>query len=81
MRIPSSAFGLDSAKKRMDVYCASHPSSPAAVNRPNLSRRNNVWVALLGRSVQDGTVGLGLTVEAALQAFDAQYKNAFRLVG
>ena len=65
----------------MDVYCASHPSSPAAIKRPSLSHRNNVWVALLGRSVQDGIVGFGLTVEAALQAFDAQYQNAFRLVG
>jgi len=81
MRIPSPAFVLDSAKKRMDIYCASHPSSPAAVKRPSLSRRNNVWVALLGRSVQEGIVGLGRTVEATLQAFDTQYQNAFRLVG
>jgi hypothetical protein len=62
----------------MDAYCASHPESPAAIRRPRLSHRNNVWVALLGRSIQDGVVGFGLTVESALQAFDAQYRTSLR---
>ncbi len=44
------------------------------MRRPNVSRRGNVWVALLGQSVQDGIVGLGRTVEAALRAFDVQYQ-------
>ena len=66
------------AAKRMDLYCASHPQSPAAVRRPCLTRRGNLWVVLLGRSVQDGIVGLGLTVEAALRAFDVQYRNTLQ---
>jgi hypothetical protein len=32
-----------------------------------------VWIALLGRSVREGIVGFGPTIEAALRAFDAQY--------
>lgn len=78
MPIYPSAPGIESANKRMELYCASHPGSPAAVERPRLSHRNNVWVALGGRTVQDGIVGLGRTVEAALRAFDRQYQNAFR---
>jgi hypothetical protein len=68
----------DPVAQRVDAYVASHPRSPAAVRRPKISHRNNVWIALLGASVQDGIVGLGLTVEAALRAFDAQYLNAPR---
>src|SRR5215212_5655367 len=71
-----SATHLDSAAKRMDLYCVSNPQSPVAKRRPSLQRRGNVWVALLGRSVQHGVVGLGLTVDAALRAFDVQYRNA-----
>jgi hypothetical protein len=38
-----------------------------------LSFRNGLWIALLGPSVEEGIVGLGDSVEAALRAFDAQY--------
>jgi hypothetical protein len=64
--------------KRIERYCASHPRSPAAERRPSLFRRGNVWVALLGRSIQDGVVGFGLTVEAALRAFDVQYRKTLQ---
>jgi hypothetical protein len=40
--------------------------------------QNNVWVALLGRSIEEGIVGLGSTAEAALAAFDAQYEGDLR---
>jgi hypothetical protein len=75
MPICSAKADATAAAKLMDRYCASHPSSPAAERRPSLSWRNNVWVALLGRSVQDGVVGFGLTIEAALRAFDVQYRH------
>jgi hypothetical protein len=56
-------------------YYTAHPRSPSAVHRPRVFFQNNVWVALLGRSIEEGIVGLGSTAEAALAAFDAQYKD------
>jgi len=35
--------------------------------------RGDLWIALLGPSVEEGIVGIGPTVAAALRAFDAQY--------
>jgi hypothetical protein len=64
--------------ERAELYYAASPGSPSAVRRPRLSFRSGTWVALLGQSVEDGIVGLGLTVEAALRAFDAQYLAALR---
>ena len=61
------------AKERAELYFAAHPRSPAAVRRPELSIRSGRWVALLGRNIEDGIVGVGSTVETALSAFDAQY--------
>jgi hypothetical protein len=57
----------------MELYCAAHPRSPSAVRRPSLSVRSGLWIALLGSSVEEGIVGIGETVEAALSAFDRQY--------
>ena len=57
----------------MKSYCTAHPSSPSAVRRPALSIRSGLWIALLGPSIEEGIVGTGSTVEAALRAFDAQY--------
>ena len=57
----------------MEQYCLSHPGSPSAVRRPQLFFRSDLWIALLGPSVEDGIVGIGPTVAAALRAFDAQY--------
>ena len=72
---------LDSAKtamERMELYCASHPGSPSAARRPRLFLRSHLWIALLGPSVEEGIVGIGQTVEAALRAFDAQYLAGLR---
>jgi len=66
------------AMERMELYCAAHPGSPAAARRPRLLFRNQLWVALLGPSVEEGIVGIGQTVEAALRAFDAQYLAGLR---
>ena len=66
------------AMERMELYCAAHPGSASAARRPQLLFRNQLWIALLGPSVEEGIVGLGPTVETALRAFDAQYLAGLR---
>ena len=62
----------------MELYCTEHPRSPSAERRPSLSIRSGLWIALLGPSVEEGIVGIGSTVEAALRAFDTQYLAGLR---
>jgi hypothetical protein len=57
----------------MEAYCAAHPRSASALCRPRLLVRGQLWVALLGPDIENGTVGIGPTIEAALRAFDGQY--------
>src|SRR5947209_7095020 len=66
------------AMERMELYCRAHPGSPSSARRPRLLFREQLWVALLGPSVEEGIVGIGQTVEAALRAFDAQYLAGLR---
>jgi hypothetical protein len=66
------------AMEQMELYCAAHPGSPAAVRRPRLFVRGELWIALLGPSVEEEIVGIGSTVTAALRAFDAQYLARLR---
>ena len=66
------------AFERMERYCAAHPGSPSAARRPQLFFRSQLWIALLGPSVEEGIVGLGQTVDAALRAFDSQYLAGLR---
>ena len=61
------------AMSQMELYCEAHPGSPSAVRRPRLFVRGELWIALLGPTVEEGIVGIGATVTAALRAFDAQY--------
>ena len=61
------------ATEQMKHYCATHPESPSAARRPQLFFRGDLWIAVLGPSVDEGIVGIGPTVAAALRAFDAQY--------
>jgi len=61
------------AAEQMEHYCATHPGSPSAVRSPQLFFRGDLWIALLGPSVEGGIVGIGPTVASALRAFDAQY--------
>jgi hypothetical protein len=61
------------AMQEMHSYCLTHPGSPSAVRRPQLSIRGDLWIALLGSSVEKGIVGIGPSVKAALRAFDTQY--------
>ena len=61
------------AIEQMKHYCENNPQSPSAARRPQLFFRSDLWIALLGPSVEEGIVGIGPTVAAALRAFDAQY--------
>ena len=72
------ANGADEDALLVEQYFADHPGSPSAVRRPKVLRQGDIFVALLGRDVQHGIVGLGNTVENALRAFDLQYCIALR---
>jgi hypothetical protein len=66
------------AIEQMDLYCTAHPGSPSAVRHPQLFFRSDLWIALLGPTIEEGIVGIGPTVAAALRAFDAQYQIRLR---
>jgi len=66
------------AIEQMELYCVAHPGSPSAVRRPRLSFRSELWIALLGPSIEEGIVGIGSTIAAALRAFDTQYLACIR---
>lgn len=66
------------AMEQMELYRAAHPGSPSAVRRPRLLFRSELWIALLGPSMEEGIVGIGPTVAAALRAFDTQYLAGLR---
>ena len=67
-----------SAIEQTKHYCVAHPESPSAMRGPQLFFRGDLWIALLGSNVEEGIVGIGPTVAAALRAFDAQYLIALR---
>ena len=66
------------AMERMERYCAAHPGSASAARRPQLVFRGQLWIAVLGPNVEEGIVGIGQTVEAALRSFDARYLGGLR---
>ena len=66
------------AMSQTELYCEAHPGSPSAVRRPRLFVRGELWITLLGPSVEEGIVGIGATVTAALRAFDTQYLAGLR---
>ena len=68
----------ETALHQMKEYCTACPGSPSAVRRPQLFFRGELWIALLGPNVEEGIVGIGPTVAAALRAFDAQYLAGLR---
>ena len=61
------------AIEQMDIYCTAHPNSPSAMRRPKLFVRSDLWIALLGPNIEEGIVGIGPSIAAALRAFDTQY--------
>jgi hypothetical protein len=66
------------ATEQMELYCRARPGSPSALRRPQLFFRSELWIAVLGPSVEEGIVGIGPTVVAALRAFDVQYLAGLR---
>ena len=70
---PRVADYAAAAIEQMDIYCTAHPNSPSAMRRPKLFIRSDLWIALLGPNIEEGIVGIGPNVAAALRAFDAQY--------
>jgi|SRR2546429_6476577 len=66
------------AVEQMEEYFAAHPGSPSAVRRPQLFFRSELWIALLGPSMEEGIVGIGPSVSGALRAFDTQYLAGLR---
>lgn len=66
------------AIEQMELYCVAHPGSPSAVRRPRLFFRSELWIALLGPTMDEGIAGIGPTIAAALRAFDAQYLAGLR---
>ena len=66
------------AMEQLELYCVVHPGSPSAVRRPRLFFRSELWIALLGPTIEEGIVGIGPTVAAALRAFDSQYLAGLR---
>ena len=69
----SAVDPMVAAAERMKLYCAAHPGSPSAIQRPQLFVREQLWIALLGPNAEEGIIGIGATVEGALHDFDAQY--------
>jgi len=67
------------ALDQMKDYCGTRPESPSALRQPQLFFRGELWIALLGPNLEEGIVGIGPTVAAALRAFDAQYLGCVRL--
>jgi hypothetical protein len=78
MKRKNAELAIMATEERAELYFAAHPRSPAAVRRPKLSTRSGLWIATLGRNIEEGVVGFGSTVEAALRAFDAQYRRALQ---
>lgn len=66
------------AIEQMKHYSTAHPGSPSAMRRPQLFVRGDLWIALLGPNLEEGIVGIGPTVTAALGAFDAKYVAGLR---
>src|SRR5213078_1993345 len=71
-------YAAAAAIEQMELYCVTHPGSPSAVRRPQLFFRSELWIALLGPSIEEGIVGIGSTIAAALRAFDTQYLAGIR---
>jgi hypothetical protein len=74
----SKTIDPETVMERMELYCMIHPRSPSAVRQPQLTKKGALWVALLGKSIEQGIAGFGPTIEAALRAFDAKYLSALR---
>src|SRR5262245_28423888 len=71
----------EQAREEMIKYYAAHPKSPTATRRPQLSFRNQLWIAFLGSSGTDGIVGIGSTVEEGHQIDHGSLRASPTLTG
>jgi len=64
----------DAGGNARNVFILSGSSPQSLGGTPaSVVNRGDLWIAVLGPSVEKGIVGIGPSVEAALRAFDAQY--------
>lgn len=67
--------------QRIELYAAAHPGTPSAVRRPAVFCKSGTWIALLGDNLEEGIIGYGDTIEAALRSFDARYLSMLHAPG
>lgn len=73
----SDAARTADAKAEVQRYRREHPGSPSARRRPIIVFRGHSVVALLRKRFGDEAIGgVGNTISAAFEAFDAQYRTA-----
>ncbi len=65
--------GDDALQRDVEKYCAAHPAGAAALRHPRITIYHGKYVALLGRSINQGILGFGSSVASALRAFDDLY--------
>lgn len=53
---------------------------PCQIWRPKIYIDGNQWCALYGDNIQDGVVGLGVSPEEAMKAFDRAWGSALKEV-
>jgi hypothetical protein len=63
-------------KEALEDYLHSHPDCLAAKVRPKTWMERNVWFALAGKDMVSGVVGFGRTIVAALESWEANYREA-----
>jgi hypothetical protein len=73
MNAKDARAAANAAMEQTELYYAAHPGSPFAVRRPRLSTRGDLWIALLGPSVEEGIIGIGATVNGGSGAARVRY--------
>jgi hypothetical protein len=63
-------------KEALEDYLHSRPDCLAAKVRPKIGMERNVWFVLAGRDMTSGVVGFGRTIVAALESWEANYREA-----
>ena len=64
--------------QEVEAYCTAHPNTPSAMQRPRVMFSRGLCIAFVGINVQNGIVGFGPSLEAALRSFDQRYLAQFR---
>jgi hypothetical protein len=56
-----------------ESYLRAYALTPASRLRPKLGMNGDIWLAVVGPSVQEGVTGFGSSPVAALRAFNRNY--------